>query len=64
MDKLKLFGLWPSGRNLRRHGFWVALLALAFASLIGTWVPGFLFGLFLLGMGIGLGDWEMEGGEI
>ena len=47
-----------SGARVRRFGFSVALWSLALAALVDNWQASLLFGAFLLGVGIGLGDWK------
>lgn len=62
MNLLKTLGLWPSGRNARRLGFCTAVFSVCLASFWGeSWTASFLLGVFLLGLGIGLGDWVMGG---
>ena len=64
MNFLKRYGLWPSGRNFRHCGAGVMAWSVALAALIDGWQASFLFGAFLLGLGIGIGDWEMGEGVI
>lgn len=61
MNLFKTLGLWPSGWFFRRFGFWTSVWAVAFAAFQGCWQASFLIGVFLLGLGIGLGDWVMGG---
>lgn len=61
MSPLKTSGLWPSGRNFRRIGLMTMCWSVATAAMVGdTWVASFLIGAWLIGVGCGLGDWEME----
>ena len=48
-----------TGRFLRSLGFWTSVWAVAFAAFLSCWQASFLIGVFLLGIGAGLGDWEM-----
>ena len=64
MKFLRAIGLWPSGRTFRRMGFGTMLWSVALASLMpASWTSSCCFGAFLLGLGLGLGEWEMEGGD-
>ena len=49
-----------TGRFLRSLGFWTSVWAVAFAAFLSCWQASFLIGVLLLGIGAGLGDWEME----
>lgn len=62
MNRLKHMGLWPSGRFFRRHGAGIMAWSVALAAFSDAWPYPFIGGLFLLGLGIG--GWEMEGGDL
>ena len=63
MGLLKRYGLLPSGRNFRRLGLGTMCWSVALASAFGdSWLGSFLLGAFLLGLGCGLGSWEMGEG--
>lgn len=61
MDSLKRYGLQPSGRNFRAWGFGAMCWSVALAPVFpDSWSASFILGAFLLGVGFGLGGWEME----
>ena len=63
MDLLKRYGLKPSGRNFRARGFGAMCWSVALASVFpDSWPASFIIGAFLLGLGCGLGSWEMGEG--
>lgn len=63
MDLLKRYGLYPSGRNFRGCGFCAMCWSVALASVFpDSWPASFIIGAFLLGLGCGLGSWEMGEG--
>lgn len=47
-----------SGASIRRFGLSMAYWAIALAAFFDTWFVSFLAGVFVLGIGIGLGDWK------
>lgn len=48
-----------SGRSLRCIGLLTMVWALALAAVFDTWEVSFLLGTFELGLGMGLGDFEI-----
>ena len=52
-----------SGRFLRAAGAMSMYWSLAQAALLETWVDSFLFGAFVLGLGLGIGNCEFGGDE-
>lgn len=48
--------------RIRRFGFFMCLWALAFASFLDGWKASFLVGMLILGIGVGL--WGWEGGDL
>ena len=48
--------------RLRHAGLMTCLWSLAFASWLDSWRASFLIGLLVLGIGVGLWDWE--GGDL
>lgn len=47
-----------SATRIRRFGVSLALWSVALAALVDSWVSSFLFGMFVLGIGIGLCGWK------
>lgn len=52
---------FPSGRQVRIVGVTSCLLTLSMAALLPDWKTSLILSGFLLGVGVGLGDWK--GGE-
>lgn len=50
-----------SGRKLRYIGLLTMMWALALAAVLNTWTASFLIGAFELGLGLGLGNFEIGG---
>lgn len=50
-----------TGRFLRSLGFWTSVWAVAFAAFLSCWQASFLIGSFALGVGLGLGNFEIGG---
>lgn len=50
-----------SGRFLRSLGLWTCVWSLALAAVLDSWQASFLLGLFALGVGLGLGNFEIGG---
>ncbi|WP_291288562.1 hypothetical protein [Enorma sp.] len=49
---------FANARSIRRIGFSMCCWAIALAAFVDVWQAPLLLGAFLLGIGIGLGDWE------
>ena len=47
-----------TARRIRRIGLLSMCWAVALAALLDGWHASFLTGVFILGVGVGLGDWK------
>lgn len=47
-----------SAKCIRRFGYGVALSSAALANVVTYWQVSFLLGVFLIGLGFGLGNWK------
>ena len=47
-----------SARSIRFFGYGIALSSAALANAVANWQVSFLLGVFLIGLGFGLGNWK------